>query len=104
MSISISLYINTLSVFPVTLCVPVPCACAAALVYPCHHHHHPRSQHGSDQHLCSKMAPKIHFAFTKNTSGAPPELSYLGPDATKYLTIVVVKNLPLFFVGRRNLW
>ncbi len=28
----------------------------------------------------------------------------LRPDATKYLTIVVVKNLPLLFVGRRNLW
>ena len=31
-------------------------------------------------------------------------LLLLGPDATKYLTIVVVKNLPLLCVGRRNLW
>ena len=30
----------------------------------------------------------------------------LGPDATTYLTIVVVKNLPLLFVGRsrKNFW
>ena len=33
-----------------------------------------------------------------------PNVGNLGPDATKYLTIVVVKNLPLLCVGRRNLW
>ena len=50
------------------------------------------------------MLKQIDTIKDKRSHFSPQGVLDLGPDATKYLTIVVVKNLPLLCVGRRNLW